>query len=99
MPTNKTKTDTSATPGHVASTDQLGTSMQRLHFAGRDLAKAAEAYMDAVDDAAMKRALLSGVTGDHRALAWDQLQQAEEVETDLRRGLQRAVYYWRKHGA
>lgn len=92
-------------PADVGSNELLGATAavlrDRIARAGRDLALAAEAYMDAVDDTAMKRALLSGLApnSDHRPLAWDQLQQAEEVEVDLRRGLQRAVYYWRKFGA
>lgn len=73
----------------------------RITRSGNDLALMAERHMDAVDDCAMKRSLLAGLNpnSDHRPLAWDQLQQAEKVETDLRRALQRAVHYWRKCGA
>ena len=92
-------------PTAVGSNDVLGATAavlrDRIARAGNDLARAAEAYSDAVDETAMKRALLCGLApnSDHRPLAWDQLQQAEETEVDLRRALQRAVYYWRKCGA
>jgi hypothetical protein len=93
-----------ATPGALRLTDGLGDAAVRrmmVERSGNDLARVAEDYMAAVDECAMKRALLAGLhpNSDHRPLAWDQLQQAEEVETDVRRALQRAVYYWRKNGA
>ena len=73
----------------------------RIARAGNDLARMAEEYIDAVDGCAMKRSLMAGLApnSDHRPLAWDQLQQAEEAECDLRRALLRAVYYWRKNEA
>lgn len=73
----------------------------RIARSGNDLALIAERYIDAVEDCAMKRELLAGLhpNSDYQPLAWDQLQQAEEVETDMRRALERAVYYWRKYTA
>jgi hypothetical protein len=105
---------TEATPREVGSHAGLGLAPERASVgmagvvmrdrvlrSGNDLARMAEEYMDAVDDCAMKRALMAGLApnSDHRPLAWDQLQQAEETECDMRRALQRAVYYWRKHSA
>lgn len=75
-------------------------SIDAQRYAGSTLAQAAEYYVEVVDACAMARALLAGMPPDseHRPLAWDKLQRAEEMESDVRRALQRAVYQWRRHG-
>ncbi len=82
-------------------TDAIVTlSLDRVITAGNDLADAAEMYFSAVDNTAIRRSVMEGwrtaENKTHLPLAWDQLQQAEEVETECLRAMQRALYYWRK---